>query len=94
MVCVGCKVELVIEKTGAECLDMFNIPPQPYQLWCADAYRCPGCGATILAGFANMPYSRNFEPSFYNFLESAKKAGQWFVRCFERVGDKDKPYHE
>lgn len=89
MVCLSCKVDLVIEKTGAVVADMFNLPPKPYKLYMADAWRCPGCGAVILV-CNNNSYADHWEKDFFRKLGAALKVyKQWVVACFEKVGHKD-----
>ena len=87
LVCVSCQVEYVIEKSGATCVDMFNLPPRPYQMYNCDAWKCPGCGHIVLAGFANLPYAQHFEPDFQERLDAVPGMK---VYAYERVGDKER----
>jgi len=36
LVCVKCQRELSPVKNGVSCVDMFHIPPEPYQIYEAD----------------------------------------------------------
>lgn len=37
---------------------------QPYKLWVGDKWKCHGCGAEILSGFAHNPIAEHYEPHF------------------------------
>ena len=34
---------------------------EPYKLWFADAWQCPGCGVVIVTGFARQPYWEHYQ---------------------------------
>lgn len=37
---------------------------QPYKLWDADLYKCEGCGAEVIAGFAREPLAEHYQGSY------------------------------
>lgn len=87
MVCFKCEVELVIEKSGVPVIEYFSDPPQPYQIFDADAWKCPKCGVVIVAGFGEIPLAEHYEDRFNSFLEGVKnthtaKTG-WLVNDYE-----------
>ncbi len=88
LVCVKCHTELKIEKTGAYALEMFNKPPRPYKLWSADAWRCPGCGYVVLAGFPHEPLVEHYEEKFERILERVRESETavqgWLIEDHER----------
>jgi hypothetical protein len=91
IVCVPCKVEFVVEKTGVTCCNMFGTPPRPYELMGADAWRCPSCGSVVLAGFSELPFAQHFESDFKRVSARFKELlGEWFINCYEHIGDKEK----
>ena len=87
IVCYQCHVEYKIEKAGAVVVDMFRQPPQPYCIWSCDAWKCPGCGHTVIAGFGGQPMAEHFQARFPAALDEAKKSGKWLVYNYERVSD-------
>jgi hypothetical protein len=54
-VCVTCKVKMERVRSGVDVLEQYLNPPEPYQVWSGDLFECPGCGARIVADFANGP---------------------------------------
>ena len=91
MICFQCHVELVIEKSGVDVVEMFSQPPQPYQLFQADAWKCPGCGAIVIAGFAHEPLAEHWQDDFdailNRMIESKNANAGWLVKSFESVDD-------
>ena len=91
LVCLDCQVEFRIEKNGVLGVDMFLAPPQPYQIYDCDAWKCPGCGRVILAGFSDFPFAKHFEPGFLERLNGAlARSKDWVIAIYEKVGDKEK----
>lgn len=88
LVCLDCQVSYRIEKTGAFVLEMAYNPPQPYKLWQADVWRCPGCGRMTVAGFAESPVAEHWQDKFDDLLEKVKagKTAQdgWLIEWHER----------
>ena len=67
-VCAKCKVVLRCKENdvGAiECADF-----GPYQLWSADLWECPTCGAAVLVGFGARPIAQHFQADFQRLCES------------------------
>lgn len=68
LVCSKCEVELLIAKSGVAVIEHASFGP--YKLWMADEWRCPNCGATIIAGFGDKAASEHYQPSFVGTLAS------------------------
>lgn len=44
---------------------------RPSKLWLGDRWECPGCGASIVVGVAQLPWAEHYEPDF------AAKVASW-----------------
>lgn len=84
MICCNCQVEYRPDRNGVVVIDMFQQPPQPYKLYEADRWYCPGCGHKVVAGFGQR-YAEHFQPDFDEQLAAALRKPH--VYNFERVGD-------
>ena len=73
-VCVKCQQRLRVEESGVVVVVMFNDPPEPYQLWSGDIWRCPGCGAEIVGGMGARPIAERWQPGFADCLQQAQDA--------------------
>lgn len=84
-VCKKCQCEMKPETNGVGLLDMFqpsDAPePQPYQVWDADLWKCPKCGAEVVLGFGAGALSNHYEESF-----------QWVITSYELRGKLIKNY--
>jgi len=89
IVCVDCGVDFRIEKTGANAVDMFQTPPVPYKITSCDAWKCPGCGKVVLAGFASYPTVEHFQPEFNQYFLGIERK-EWTIKVYERVSDRPK----
>lgn len=67
LVCTPCQVELRPERNGVNVIEHSDFGP--YKIWFADEWKCPNCGATIIAGFANYAFSEHYENDFGTILE-------------------------
>lgn len=56
LLCVRCEQELRPSINGVVVVEYSDLGP--YKVWSADEWTCPICGATIVAGFADLPYMR------------------------------------
>jgi hypothetical protein len=86
MVCFQCKVEYISKKNDVKVIEMFNEPPEPYKIWMADAWQCPGCQHIVVAGFGNGPIGEHYEADFPELLERVL-ASDWVVFDYEHPGD-------
>jgi hypothetical protein len=43
--------------------------PQPYEIWCADLWECPECGAQTILGYGKEPFSKHFHKDFSRQME-------------------------
>ncbi len=89
IVCAKCQVELRCEKSGIAVVEMARAcgtPEGPYQIWHADLYKCPVCGAEIVTGFANEPLAQHWEDHFYEVLEAEKQYNR-VIYSYEKKED-------
>lgn len=63
LVCVNCETELKPEVNGVVVVETMLVR-EPYKLWRADLWKCPGCGFEVVAGFGNRPTAEHFEEGF------------------------------
>jgi hypothetical protein len=73
IICKECQTEFRIAKSGAVAIDMFNDPPQPYQIWNCDAWTCL-CGHVVLAGFAAHPFAVHYQDDFAEVLARVRSS--------------------
>jgi hypothetical protein len=81
--CVKCRVEFRCKKNGFMAVTMAGLPPQPYQIWSADMWECPGCKVQILSGFSRIPIAENWQENFHRWLDGPDPK----VEVFEKVED-------
>lgn len=67
LVCSSCQLEYTVKKTGVHVVEYAEFGP--YKLWEADEWECPGCGATICAGFGDNAISEHYESKFQQILD-------------------------
>lgn len=65
--CVQCQCEMRCSKTGATIVVMSG--GEPYQLWQADIFQCPGCGFEAVTGWASKPIRHSGQEDFKVYLE-------------------------
>lgn len=83
MVCVKCQTELKPETNGVLLIEMAYFGP--YKVWYADAWKCPGCGAEVIEGFANHPLRQDhYAKDFPAWLENEKKIAVRVIYDYER----------
>ena len=87
VICVDCQVEYVPAKNGAVLIEHFTDEQLPYKIWNVDALRCPVCGTTILAGFANQPFAVHYQTDFEEVLKRVKESetakNGWVIHAYE-----------
>lgn len=69
-ICVTCKVEMRPENNDVEVVYHYQNPPQPYEIWAADEWKCPKCGHCIITGFGDCALHQHWEPDFAAALSS------------------------
>ena len=52
-ICCKCHIEMITDRQGVVLVTYFREPPVPYETYNADRYRCPKCGAMVVAGFGS-----------------------------------------
>jgi hypothetical protein len=70
--CVKCERSLKVVKNGAWVVFMAGDPPEPYQIWSSDIYRCTKCGFEVCAGWSRSPLAEHHEPVFAELLIKAQ----------------------
>ena len=86
MLCTKCSVKFKPCRSGVSVVEMFGRPPQPYKIWDADLWQCPGCGTQIVAGFASAA-TEHYEQNFPDMLTRVQEKG--YHPDYERVGDRE-----
>ena len=70
-VCVQCQCEMRCSKTGATIVVMSG--DEPYQIWQADIFQCPGCGFEAVTGWAGKPFKYRHEENFQQAVEGYRR---------------------
>ena len=86
LVCTDCKTELRIKTSGVVVIE--HVHMGPYKIWSADEWHCPNCGATIVAGFGNLPIGEHFQPDFQERLDRIALHPEIIRRDFENQGQR------
>jgi hypothetical protein len=69
-----------VKRNGIELLEMAGAQnPQPYKLWQADLFMCPGCGIEIVSGYGQKPVAEHFQDGFATRIKSHR------VKNYERL---------
>lgn len=82
-ICVECRIEYRLEVSGVLAVTMFQKPPEPYEIYSTDLWRCPVCGHEMLKGFGERPIVQHWEQDFDEILNSDTRK----VFCYEHVRD-------
>lgn len=56
MVCMSCGVKMELLKIGVPAMPVGKVGP--YEIYSADLYGCPKCGASVLSDFGSQPYGK------------------------------------
>ncbi len=84
LICVKCQVEFCREQS-VYVVEMFNQPPEPYNVWCADLWTCDVCKSEIVSGFASRPIKEHFEDGFTDWLEREKQGCRRIIYDYEKT---------
>ena len=75
-VCPECNRELWPETNGVGVLDMFrpsdSDKEEPYEVYDADLWKCPGCGIEVVGGFGSGPIARHHDENFEKVIAGYK----------------------
>jgi DNA-directed RNA polymerase subunit RPC12/RpoP len=55
-ICVQCQREMKMADMGVTVVYLYSQPPEPYQAYAADLYKCPECGAEVIVGTGERPF--------------------------------------
>lgn len=83
LVCHSCGLPMKIEATGIALIETFQYPPEPYKVWRADQYCCPGCGHVATYTDAQ-PELNHFDSDFAERMRSILNVGLYTV-SYERL---------
>lgn len=72
-VCIPCKRQYKCDKVGVYFVE--STGREPYRMWAADRYKCPGCGHEILHGFGNDAIIAKHQDDFEARVIVAKNLG-------------------
>lgn len=79
LVCRKCECEFKPELNGVGVIEtMNNSEAEPYKIWKADLWKCPGCGIEVVAGFSGQgisPIAQHFQSGcFADALDVVKQS--------------------
>ena len=60
-ICCQCEVEMRIDTNGVLAVTQFLDPPQPYEVWDSDRYKCPKCGMKVLTGYGDHALAEHYD---------------------------------
>ena len=82
IVCVRCQCEFRPETNGTTVVEMAQ--SEPYKVWHADTWKCPGCGVEVVSGFAQKPLIQQGDESFDKRVQSWLEKARRVVYDYER----------
>jgi hypothetical protein len=85
MICEKCQIQLRPDHNGTLVIEMASFGE--YKAWYADSWICPGCGATITAGFAENPIAEHFESNYAEKVNFEKSTCGRVVYSYEHLSD-------
>jgi hypothetical protein len=84
--CAKCEVEFKPEKNGIKVAELYKQNTEVYRIWQADLWKCPVCGAEIVAGYGQLPRYEHFHQNLEAMVESMKAFGERVVYNRELLG--------
>ena len=81
--CVNCERGYQRIELGIYLVEMFCDPPQPYKIWSADLWQCPGCNDKVVSGRGDNPLIHHFQDGFDEFLAGLEEHGLTVIREYE-----------
>ncbi|GAC1495738.1 MAG: hypothetical protein NVS1B6_00150 [Steroidobacteraceae bacterium] len=85
-ICVNCKVDFRRKKSGIGNERMAG--SEPYQLFSADLWECPGCGFPLISGFGQMTVTEHYQD---NYMRIRATYGDDLYRSWNTLQDRDNP---
>ena len=82
IVCVRCQCEFRPETNGTTVVETAQF--QPYKVWHADTWKCPGCGVEVVSGFAQKPFIQQGDESFDDRVQKELRTARRVVYDHER----------
>lgn len=64
VLCPTCELPYRCQTGGVNVVEVVGRDQEPYQLWKADLYRCPGCGAEVVTAFGGGAFLQQHEERF------------------------------
>jgi hypothetical protein len=71
-VCVKCHKEFRVEKNGVIAQENTGPDGNPYKIWSADLWECPGCHIQILSGYGLKPLKQYHDEDFEDYQKSVE----------------------
>lgn len=94
-VCFACRIEMRPEQNDFIVEEMAE-RDRPYRVWSTDLYRCPGCGAKVICGFAREPMAEHWAERYA--LQAAHAQLRYWPRREMRppavVSATEAPWHD
>lgn len=70
IVCSQCQSEMKPLTAGVNVIEYAR--QEPYKIWNADEYHCPGCQFRVIIGFAQKPLANHYDDNFDETLKRAQ----------------------
>lgn len=83
IICAKCQCQLKPKTDGVLLIETIN-GGDPYKLWYADLWACPGCNVEIVAGFGYAPIANHFEADFDKSMAREMERAPQVVFEYER----------
>ena len=81
-ICVDCQCEFRPVKNETIIVTMAGL--DPYQMWHADTWGCPGCKKEIIFGFGQKFVAEHWHPDFNEKLDAERQCGSRIEYDYER----------
>ena len=79
IVCVKCETEFVPDTNGAFLIEMFQKNKEIYKIWHGDIWKCPTCGAKVVAGLGQEPIMHHFQGDCWSMLKGLQDKKETIV---------------
>ena len=73
-VCVKCQIELIPKRNDIRVVSDWG-KPELEEIWCADLWGCPHCGAQVILGFGASPIISAQHPQYASVKEGCSAHG-------------------
>lgn len=87
-ICAKCETEMRPERNGMVTVTHSQNPPQPYEIYMGDLWKCPVCGVEIVTGFPMHPIATKASPAVMEALIKEGAEGDRLQNVYERYDGK------